>query len=300
MNFILFYLLVKPISMLPFRVLYAISDGLYWLLYRLFGYRRKVVSTNIRKSFPEKTAEECLAIERAFYRHFFDLIVESVKHFSISEKTLLERFKVLNPELVDAYAKKGKSIFVLAGHYGNWEYAAIGLDPQILHKASGIYHPLKSKFWNKKVADSRGKYGTMLVSKKELEGYFEKTQQQPIATIFGTDQSPSNPYRAYWMTFLNQDTPVFFGAEKYAKDFDQPLFFGKISKVKRGYYEMYFELITDTPNEEPYGAITEKHVRILEEQIREAPQYWLWTHKRWKREKPADYEEHLAKYKAQA
>lgn len=300
MNYILYYLFVKPISLLPFWVLYAISDTLYWILYRLIGYRRKVVSNNIRNSFPNKTKAECLSIERAFYSHFFDLIVEAIKNFSISKEAVLKRFKVLNPELIDRYAQQGKSVFMLAGHYANWEFAALGIELRIEHQVSGIYHPLKSKFWNAKISESRSKFGTMLVAKKELDGYFERTLEEPIATMFGTDQSPSNPYRAYWMTFLNQDTPVFFGAEKYAKDYDQPLLYGKISKVKRGHYELVFELVSDTPRTEAYGAITEKHVRILERQILEAPQFWLWTHKRWKREKPADYEEYLAKYKAQA
>lgn len=300
MNNLVFYLFVKPLSRLPYGWLYAISDGLYWLVYRLVGYRRKVVSKNIRNSFPDKTAKEHLAIERAFYSHFFDLIVEVIKQFSISREDVLDRCRVLNPELMDAYAKENRSIFMLAGHYGNWELFVLAVELQIQHQSFGIYHPLKNPYWDKKMADMRSQYGMALVSKKALGDFFRRITEETVATFFGTDQAPSDPYRAYWMTFLNQDTPVFFGAEKYAKDYDQVVVFCDIKKVKRGYYEVEFKLISDEPREEDYGVITEKHVRALEEQILQEPEYWLWTHRRWKREKPEDYEVYLAKYKAAA
>lgn len=298
MNYFVYYLFIKPISLLPHWVLYRISDFFYLLVYRLFKYRVKVVSGNIKRSFPGKSSKEHLQIERAFYSHFFDLIVEVLKNFSISEEEVLKRFKILNPELLNHYSDQGKSVFLISGHYGNWELAAIAASLQCDHRLVAIYHPLKSQFWNDKMAYSRSRLGLDLVSKKELKGYFEKTLQQPIATIFGTDQTPSNVYRAYWTNFMNQETPVFFGTEKYAKDFDQPVIYGKIAKLKRGYYNMELELLTETPSAEPYGAITEKHVRFLEKQIQTTPQYWLWTHKRWKRSKPADYEAQLAELKA--
>ena len=300
MNYLIYLLFVKPISILPYRILYVFSDGLYWLVYRVLGYRRKVVAKNIQNSFPEKTAGEQLAIERAFYSHFFDLILEVIKQFSITKETVLDRCKVLNPELVDAYAKQGRSVFMLAGHYGNWELFVLTVQMQIQHQTVGIYHPLKNKFWDKKIAEVRSQFGMELISKRDLSGFFERTLKETLATFFGTDQAPSDPYRAYWMTFLNQDTPVFFGAEKYAKDYDQVVVYCDTKKVKRGYYEIEFKLVSDTPREEPYGAITEKHVKILEAQIMREPAYWLWTHKRWKRKKPANYEEYLAKYKAKA
>lgn len=300
MNHLIFYLFVKPISKLPYRFLYLFSDFLYWTVYRLVAYRRKVVSSNIRNSFPDRSAEEHLAIEKAFYSHFFDLIVEVIKQFSISQEEVLDRCRVLNPELVDAYAKQGRSVFMLAGHYGNWELFVLAVGLQIQHQSVGIYHPLKNEYWNKRMAKMRSQFGLELVSKKELGGFFERTLTESLATFFGTDQAPSNPYRAYWMTFMNQDTPVFFGAEKYAKDYDQVVVYCDINKVKRGYFEIEFKLITDRPREEAYGVITERHVRALEKQIYRAPAFWLWTHRRWKREKPADYELHLAKYKAAA
>ena len=289
MNHLVYYLFLKPISLLPYRILYGISDFLYLILYKLFKYRVKVVAGNLQRSFPEKSEQERKQIERAFYSHFFDLIMESVKQFSITKEQVLKRVKVTNYEALNEFARQGKSTFLLAGHYGNWELAAIAYELKAEHKACGIYHPLKSEFWNRKLSESRSKLGMALVSKKELNGYFERTQTEMITTMFGTDQSPSNVYKAYWLTFLNQDTPVCFGAEKYAIQYDQPVFWGNIKKLKRGYYEISFELITDQPRQTEYGEITEAHVRMLEKQIRETPQHWLWTHKRWKRTKPADY-----------
>lgn len=296
MNFVLYYFVLKPISYLPYRVLYAFSDFFYLIIYRLFKYRVKVVSGNIERSFPDKSIKERKGIESAFYSHFFDLLFESIKQFSISEKEILERCKVVNCEEVNAFAAQGRSVFVLGGHYGNWELAALSYELHSTHKACGIYHPLKSKFWDKKIQESRSQLGMALVSKKDLKGYFERTETEMIGTIFGIDQSPSNPYHAYWTTFLNQETPVFYGAERYARKFNQPVFWGDIRKLKRGHYEIYFSLIAENPKETQYGEITEAHVRKLEKQILEDPRYWLWTHKRWKRTKPDDYEEKTADF----
>jgi KDO2-lipid IV(A) lauroyltransferase len=260
MNYLVYHLLLLPLSRLPHRVLYAISDFLYLVMYRLFKYRVKVVSGNIRNSFPEKTAAEHRRIERSFYRHFFDLIMEAIKQFTISREAVLKRCRVENPEALDEYAAKGKSVFILAGHYGNWELAAIACELKTLHQVSGIYHPLKSPFWDRKLQESRGRLGMGLVSKRALDGYFERTAQEPTSTLFATDQSPSNPYKAYWTNFLHQDTPIHYGAEKYAKQYDRPVFWGGVKKLKRGYYSIRFDLITDEPRKMDYELILEVHV----------------------------------------
>jgi len=296
MNYILFHFFVKPFSRLPYWVLYRVSDFLYLLLYRVLHYRVKVVRTNLKNSFPEKSASERLQIERKFYQHFYDLIIESVKQFSITKEEVIQRCEVHNYEVMDAYAKQGKSVFLVAGHYGNWELASVASELYTLHQVCGIYHPLKNKYWDKKLQESRSQYGLALVSKHALAGYFDRTKSQMNLTIFATDQSPSNPERAYWMEFLNQDTPVFYGAEKLSKQYDQPVVWGEIKKLKRGHYRISFELITDQPREMAYGAITEDHVRRLEQQIRRAPEYWLWTHKRWKRTRPDNNLELRDKY----
>jgi KDO2-lipid IV(A) lauroyltransferase len=280
---VLYYLFLKPLSLLPMRILYGISDLLYLLLYRLLGFRKEVVLTNLRNSFPEKSEQEIRQIAKRFYSHLFDVVIESVKSFSISKKELLSRVKVLNPEIFDPFYEKGKSIILAGGHYNNWEMAATALAGQIQHHVAAIYKPLGNSFFNDRVQQSRGQLGMELVPKAKNQSLFKEAQERAMAIVLGTDQSPSSGKRAHWMEFLNQDTAVLFGTEKYAKLYDYPVIFGWVEKVKRGYYEITFEVVVEHPQEEEHGAITEKHTRLLEQEIRQKPDYWLWTHKRWKR-----------------
>lgn len=286
MSKILYYLVLKPVSWLPSPALYVLSDFLFLVLYRIVGYRKKVVRTNLKNSFPDKSEQERRAIEAKFYHHLFDLILEGIRNFSISEAELLRRCPVTNPEIFEYYAANNKSVIIVAGHYNNWETAAMACAKQIVHHPIGIYSPLSDPFMDKKAKDSRSKYGLEMVSKKLVKETFEKYRgQQLTATMFGADQSPSNAAKAYWMRFLNQDTAVTFGTEKFAVEYDYPVVYGYIQKLRRGYYQMTFIPLEDNPTAAPYGSITEKHTRMLEQHILEAPEYWLWTHRRWKRKR---------------
>lgn len=284
---LLYYLLIKPLSWVPLPVLYPVSDGLSWLFYRVVKFRREVVDGNIARSFPGKSEEERRYIAREFYRHLCDLIFESVRAFSMSEAELLRRCHIVNPAIFTPYYEKGQSVIVCAGHYNNWELTGTGFDRQIPHDGVGLYKPLKSAFFDRKMQESRGRYGLRMVSIRKVKEYFEALER-PTATLFATDQAPSNPDRAYWLTFLHQDTGVLYGTEHYARKTNSPVLFGNITKVKRGHYEVYFECITDTPNELPEGAITEAHTRMLEAEIRQTPQHWLWSHRRWKHKRPTE------------
>lgn len=285
---LLYYLVLKPLSFLPYGVLYALSDGIYLLLYRVMGYRKGVVRGNLERSFPEKSLSEIKIIERRFYHHLCDLIVESIKAFSIREKDLLRRCKVQNPEILQPYFNQGKSLVIASSHYNSWELAATASDLQMPHQPIGIFAPLRQPFFNRKIRDSREKFGLKMVAIKELGPFAKGSEGPPIAVLFAGDQSPRNVNSAYWTEFLNQETGVMRGSEVYAKRYDWPVFFGRIHKVKRGYYEFSFELITDTPLETAEGEITERHTRMLEADIRQEPAYWLWSHKRWKRKRPVE------------
>ena len=287
MSPILYYLLIKPLSWVPLPLLYPVSDGLSWLFFRVLKFRRTVVDGNINRSFPEKSEQERRYIAREFYRHLCDLIFESVRAFSISEKELLQRCRIINPEIFTPYYEKGQSVIICAGHYNSWELMGTALDRQIPHDGVGLYKPLTNAFFDRKMQESRGRFGLRLVSIRKVKAYFEQLEQ-PAAIMFATDQSPSNPKRAYWLKFLRQDTGVLFGSENYARKTGSPVVFGNTTKVKRGHYDIYFELITEKPNEQPAGAITEAHTQMLEAQIRRAPQYWLWSHRRWKHKRPAE------------
>ena len=285
-NALLYYLVIIPVSLLPFPLLYALSDGLYILFYYMLGYRKKVVLQNIRNSFPDKTEKEHIEICKKFYRHFCDLVVESLKTFTISEKEVLKRVICTNPEVIDKYFDQKRSVIIAGGHYNNWELFAVAVDALIKHKTVGIYKPLSNKYFDGKMRATRGKYGLEMISTKEVKQFFDNHTNVLTATIFGTDQSPSNPNNAYWMKFLNQDTGVLFGAEKFAKEYNYPVVYGRLNKLKRGHYSLDFTDVTDTPTETAYGEITEKITLLLEKDIEAIPQYWLWTHRRWKHKRP--------------
>jgi KDO2-lipid IV(A) lauroyltransferase len=283
-----YYLIILPLSWLPMSLLYRISDGLYVLLYKLAGYRKGVVWSNLSGAFPEKSETELRGIMHRFYRHFFDLIVESLKTFTMSKKQSLHTFRVTNPELIDRYAQEGRNVMITTGHYNNWEFAAQSTALQIQATPAGIYHPLKNKFFEKKIRASRGKFGILLIPKNETKQFLDDHSHDPIALMMGTDQSPHNPRKALWTTFLGRETAVMFGSEKIAKEQNHVVVYGHIRKVSRGIYEMEFKLITENPRDTDYGEITIRHSRLLEKDILDKPDYWLWTHKRWKRERPED------------
>jgi Kdo2-lipid IVA lauroyltransferase/acyltransferase len=287
-HFILYYFIIIPISLLPFPILYLLSDFTYVMLFYVIGYRKAVVLKNIQHSFPEKSHAEHVKIQKQFFRHLCDLIVESLKAFTISNTEVQKRVKCLNPELINAYADKNQSVVIAGGHYNNWEIFAVAVDNIIKHKTIGIYKPLTNKFFDKKMRSTRSRYGLLMIPTYEVKMYLEQLKDTPTATIFGFDQSPSNVKKAYWMKFLNQDTAVLYGTEKMAKEYNYPVLYGRINKVKRGYYTFEFFKVTDTPNDTAYGEITEHITLALEKDIIADPQYWLWSHKRWKLKKPAE------------
>lgn len=285
---IIYYGLIMPISALPMRVLYMLSDILFGIIY-LTGYRKDVVKINIDRSFPEKSEKEKKDIVKYFYRHLCDLIVESLKCFSIRREDALRRMKMDNlDEILDSY-KKGKSIILAGGHYNNWEMFAVAIQHYIPFKTIAIYSPLKNKFIDRKMQNSRSRFGLTLIPMKQIGTYLSHHKDKQTATIFAFDQSPSNPHNAYWMTFLNQETGVQLGVEKYANKFDMPVYYGCINKEKRGYYNCHFIKITDDPSMMEDGQLTSEINKQLESDIRKNPPYWLWSHKRWKRQKPENY-----------
>ena len=290
LNYFFYYLIIIPISVLPYPLLYLFSDFLYLAIYRVFGYRRKVVESNLKNSFPEKSVEELKTIEKKFFKHFCDIIVETLKTFTISEKDIRERFAFKNAEMLNKYYDNGNSVIGVTAHYGNWEWGALSMGIFLDHKTMGIFHQLKSDFWDKRLRSSRGKFGLALVPTDQVKPWLKENNNTPVLPGFVGDQTPHKVNRCHWMTFLNQETPVFLGAEKYAREYNWPMVYAAIRKEKRGYYSVEVILVSDSPLTEKPTALTEKHVKILEEQIIEAPEYWLWTHRRWKRDKPDNYE----------
>jgi KDO2-lipid IV(A) lauroyltransferase len=283
---VVYYGLVVPLSYLPFGVLYFVSDILYFIIYRIVGYRKQVVRENLRTSFPEKNLAELRTIEKDFYSHFADFLVESIKSISISDRDILKRCALMNPEIVNKYYDENKSVIVLCGHYNNWEYYAVGISQQLKHKTVAAYKPLKNAFFDKVILRSRQRFGMRMVSMRDIPRVFANELHEPTASIMVNDQSPGNPRTAHWNTFLNQETGWMTGPERLAEKYHQALLFGVIRKVKRGYYEVTFREIADDVTKYPQGYVLDTHAQFLEEIIREKPQYWLWSHKRWKHKRP--------------
>jgi KDO2-lipid IV(A) lauroyltransferase len=277
---------VYPVSRIPFPLLYVFSDFLFFVMFRLVGYRRKVVFDNLKNSFPEKEEKELNEIEKKFFKHFCDLIVESIKGFTISEEEVLKRMTYSNKEVLENLAKKNKSVTFIGGHFGNWELLAVTIAQTIPHTVKALYTPLKGKYWDDKITASRSRFGLKMFTIQNVKVLRDSLKGELSAVIFGSDQSPSNPKRAYWLKFLNQDTGVQFGAEKHAKDFDTAVIYGAITKNKRGYYNTEFIQLFENVGDLEYGAVIESFSKTLEEKIRENPHYYLWTHRRWKHKLP--------------
>lgn len=284
------YGLIWFISLLPLWFLYIISDILYFILYYVVGYRRKVVYTNLRNSFPEKSEEELKAIGKKFFHHLCDLSVETFKLLNMSEKSIMRRCVYKNPEVFDKYFDDGKNVMVVLGHYCNWEWLSCfslwNNRPVFLP----IYKPLHNKVMDKMYYNIRSSFGALPLAKdntlRTMIKY--KREKKPTLTCFIADQTPNKYNLNYWTEFLNQDTPVLVGTGRIAKKMGQVVVYAHMKKIKRGYYEVEMYPICENPEETTEQEITERHTRELERIIRETPEYWLWSHRRWKHKRPAE------------
>jgi len=279
-------LLLKLLGHTPFWLLYIWADLIYFICYHVIGYRKKTVIQNLKNSFPEKTDQEIKEIAVKFYRHFADLVVEMIKAFQISEETLRKRFQYKNPEILDELYTQGKSVALLSGHYGNWEWT-IALPKIIKHQLNVIYRPIQDETFDQYMKQVRSRFG-MLMMMARISGRtmleLEKSGKLS-ATYYLTDQTALKD-TDYWMMFLNQETAVFPGAEIMATKFRQAVVFMDIQKVRRGYYEVEFTKLFDDASITKKFEVTKAHTKFLEEIIRKRPELWLWSHKRWKHTRP--------------
>lgn len=283
----LVYILVYPflwlISILPFRLLYAFSDFVYLFVFRIFGYRKKTVKENLRLVFPDKSKEEINRITKVFYHHLCDMIVESIKSMTISEAEMKKRFTFTNVDVIKAIEEQNKSIILMCAHYGSWEWMFI-LQTYVKYRGNAVYKRLANKYFDRLVKRIRAKYNSYLITTKETVPTLIDLKRKGILTINGfvSDQSPKPSKAFHWNEFMGLKVPVYTGAEMLAKKLDMAVVFFKVKKLKRGYYETTFETITLNPKEYENYEITDIFLKLVEQQIYEAPEYYLWTHKRWK------------------
>lgn len=275
------------IAYLPFRVLYIFSDFLYLILYKIIGYRKQVVLNNLRNSFPEKSENEIHAICSQFYAYFCDLILESIKTLTITPQEVMKHVTIKDESIFKKYYEQNQSIILVMGHMGNWELAGARFSQSKYHKLFVLYHPLNNRKFDQLVYFMRTRLGNGLYAMNESLRGMLRDRDKVTATAFIADQTPF-PEGAYWTTFLNQDTPVFKGTEKLSMKFNYPVVYVSVKRIKRGLYDITFELLAETPKNYTENEISELHTKKLEADIKAQPEIWLWTHKRWKYKRTND------------
>lgn len=281
--FILIYPLLWLISRLPFSVLYALSDGVYQLLYHIIGYRKKVVRQNLELVFPDKSATERLRIEKAFFKHLCDMFLEMIKTMGISDKQMKKRYVFTNVEQILQQEQKGKSTMIMMPHYASWEWV-FSLNSMVRSKGYAIYQRIQNKHFDKLVRDIRSKYGTTLIatfdSRSKISELSKKGESYTVGIV--SDQSPMLIKAKHWFPFMGIKVPVHVGGEELCKKHDLTPLYLRVRKTARGYYEATFEPLVEDAATTPDFKISEAFLKKVEESIHEAPEFYFWTHKRWK------------------
>lgn len=281
--FILTFPFLWVISILPFRIFYWFSDFIYVIVYYIIGYRKKTVKENLALALPHLSDKERLVIEKKSYHHLCDMFLEMIKTMTISADEMNKRFVITNIELVKEFENKNKSTVLLASHYASWEWL-LSFNAKTNFKGIGVYKKIANKYFDKLIRDIRSKYNAELVETKKAIPLMAENQKNGILSMYGlaSDQSPKLNRAFHWDKFMGVEVPVHTGAEMLAKKYDLTVLFVKVKKVKRGFYEATFVPITDNPRSIPDFEITNTFLREVEKQILEAPEYYFWTHKRWK------------------
>lgn len=284
-GFYLGYGFIWLFTLLPLRLLYIFSDFMYLIVYHVTGYRKKVVKDNLRHAFPEKSADEINDLSKRFFKHFCDFLIESAKTIHLSTKEIDQRFRYVNAELFQKYYEEGKSVVLVLGHYANWEWVA-NCTSKINHKPFAIYKPLRNEMFDELIRSIRTKWQMGTVPMNDvirviLQKEREKTK---IITSFLVDQTPPRSY-PFWIRFMNRETPFYTGPAKIARKFDHTIVYMQIKKIRRGFYETEFFPLFDEPGKFTEDQIMFRIVEVLEDTIRQQPEYWLWSHRRWKHTK---------------
>ncbi|MCL2434754.1 MAG: lysophospholipid acyltransferase family protein [Lentimicrobiaceae bacterium] len=291
LRFALFLLLL--ISYLPMTVLYVLFYPFYLFTTFIIKYRKSVTLENLKLSFPEKSQKEIQALYKLYQKHLSDLGAEMVKMLSVSKKNIAKRYTCVNPEVVNQFYRQGKSVILMSSHYNNWEWMVLRLNDMFLHHGIGVGKANTSKVFEQWINKRRTRFGTEVVFADAVRDSFEQNSQQNklCAYMMLSDQSPNDLKKSYMTTFLNQESCMIYGTEYFAKKYDLPVVYYEVIKLKPGFYKIELQLIAENPKETASGEIIEKYVQLLEKTIKKAPQYWLWSHRRWKnRISPSNFE----------
>lgn len=280
--FVLVYPLLWLISRLPYRLFYGFSNVVFFVVYRVVGYRKKVVRNNLRLSFPNKSEEELKAIEKKFYRHLCDTFLEMVKTMQLSKEEVEKRYAVQNIEAL-LEVEQEKMVLLVCSHYANWEWN-VSINNYITSKGYAVYQKISNPYFDRWVRKVRARWNTVLLTQKQAVATVVHNYRNGETGVFGmvSDQSPQRHKARYWTEFMGTTVPVINGAEVLARKMDLAVLFLKVSKVRRGYYKAEFIPITISGSETAEHEITDKFLRLAEQQIHERPEHYLWTHRRWK------------------
>ena len=281
--FIIAYPLLLLISILPFRILYILSDVIYFLVYRVIGYRKKVVRSNLALALPHLSDEERLIVEKKSYKHLCDMFLEMIKTMTISKKEMDKRFTYKNLDEYKNLEKEGKSIALMLAHYASYEWV-VSMNSKVSFKGYGIYKKVNNKYFDSLVRRIRSKFDAELISIDKTSEVIASNYANNIKSTYGfaSDQSPQLRGITHWHKFMGIEVPVYVGGELLSKKFDMNMMFLKVSKVKRGFYEAEFELLSTDVKSVPNFELMNTFLEKVEQQILEAPEYYLWTHRRWK------------------
>lgn len=281
--YILAYPLLWLISILPFPIFYLFSDFVCFLVYRVIGYRKKVVRENLALTLAHLSDAQRKVIEKKFYKHMCDMFLEMIKTMSMSPEEMERRFHVTNIDLVRDYAKKGKSVILVASHYASYEWL-LTINPKLGFQGVAVYKRLANPYFDKLVRKIRSKYNTEMIETRKAIPTMAQNQRNGVLSLYGlaSDQSPKMERIFHSMKFMGVEVPVHTGAETLAKKYDLAVLFVEVKKARRGYYEATFIPLADNPKDFENFKITEMYLKEVEKQILEAPEFYLWTHKRWK------------------
>ncbi|MEY3220527.1 MAG: Lipid biosynthesis (Kdo)2-(Lauroyl)-lipid acyltransferase superfamily protein [Pseudomonadota bacterium] len=274
--------ILKLLAHLPLSILYLFADLVYWIIYYFKPYRKAVVLENLRRSFPNKTTAEIQIIAQQFYRNFADVTFEIIKTYTISKSDLIQRVKIKNPEILNNY--KNQPLIFMSAHYCNWEWLLLGVAAQMPFPLAVIYKPLHYKPGDDFMLKVRARFNVEPIAVKQISRALLKRRNEMYALCLLADQSPTINESKYWTTFLNQDSAFPLGIERITQLSKATIFYANMKRLKRGYYEISFELIDYDPAEE--NAVLSKYVAIMEKQITETPADWLWSYRKWKYPKP--------------
>lgn len=273
------------------RALFIISDFFYFLVYHLIGYRKKVVRKNLKLAFPDLSEKELKSIERKSYRHFIDVFIELIKSFTISEKEISRRLSITNPELLDSYFEQGKSVIFLSGHYANWEWVSFIVEKSLSYHMSVVYKKLANPYFDGLIKKTRNKFGVTFIAAREFYPEILKNLKNGKIQAYGflADQTPNWNKIKYWGKFMGIEVPIVVGPETIARKLNLPVFYFRTERIRRGVYQSTFELIEESPKDVPLYEVTDKYIASIESQIRKAPEFYFWTHRRFKHmnKKPA-------------